>query len=256
MSNRIETPTPGKVIALWTHPRAMSTALERYFIERADFQVFHEAFSYVYMQRGALPHARLESGHPRDYRGVRELIENARRSGSVFHKDMCYHVPGDLLEDAAFLRDRVHVFLVRNPEDAILSLATVHPHVGFDTLGYAEMPLLYSRVREACDRAPFVIDAADLTENPEATIRALCGYAEIDFDPAALSWQPGMRSEWQSWEAWHTAVAETEAIGRPARNYSVSYDTHPHLLRMRGYCEPFYRFMAKQRFTAEQGMGQ
>ena len=36
------------IIALWTHPRSISTAFERVMIERGDFNVLHEPFSYLY----------------------------------------------------------------------------------------------------------------------------------------------------------------------------------------------------------------
>jgi hypothetical protein len=37
-----------KPVALWAVPRSVSTALERVFVERGDFKVFHEPFSVSY----------------------------------------------------------------------------------------------------------------------------------------------------------------------------------------------------------------
>jgi hypothetical protein len=36
------------IIALWTHPRSISTAFERVMMERKDFKILHEPFSYLY----------------------------------------------------------------------------------------------------------------------------------------------------------------------------------------------------------------
>src|SRR5438046_1838171 len=36
--------TPDKPIMLWTHPRSISTALERAFIQRPDFECVHEPY--------------------------------------------------------------------------------------------------------------------------------------------------------------------------------------------------------------------
>ena len=68
-------------IALWTHPRSVSTAFERYFLERRDFQVFHEEFAAVYQgnsSRAKLPHADLPPSGPGDYVGVRDRMEQTR----------------------------------------------------------------------------------------------------------------------------------------------------------------------------------
>lgn len=45
-----------RMIALWAHPRSRSTVLERVFIERGDFEVFHEPFAHVaFNERSAIP---------------------------------------------------------------------------------------------------------------------------------------------------------------------------------------------------------
>ena len=36
------------IVALWTYPRTISTAFERVMMERGDFEVLHEPFSYLY----------------------------------------------------------------------------------------------------------------------------------------------------------------------------------------------------------------
>ena len=40
--------TNHKPIALWSVPRSLSTAFERVFVERGDFEVLHEPFSASY----------------------------------------------------------------------------------------------------------------------------------------------------------------------------------------------------------------
>ncbi len=37
-----------RIIALWCHPRSLSTAFERMVIERGDLEVIHEPFLYLY----------------------------------------------------------------------------------------------------------------------------------------------------------------------------------------------------------------
>ena len=40
--------TPHPIIALWVHPRSMSTAIERIMRERGDLDCLHEPFMYYY----------------------------------------------------------------------------------------------------------------------------------------------------------------------------------------------------------------
>lgn len=241
---------PHTSIALWTHPRAMSTALERYFIERQDVTVFHEPLSYVFMANGArnsLPHAALEPDHPTDYAGVRDMMEAAREHGPVFHKDMCYHATLQLLQDRAYLASQTHIFLIRNPEDSVLSHATVHPDVALETLGYAEMPLIYERAFEATGIRPLVIDAADLEHDSDRVLANICKTAGLSFDQTAASWSTGMPEQWTAWSSWHTEAANRRSIGAPARKYSVSVQTHPHLKGFIDYCRPFYQYLRDRR---------
>lgn len=41
-----------RIVALWTHPRSVSTAFERVMMERGDFKILHEPFSYLYYVQG------------------------------------------------------------------------------------------------------------------------------------------------------------------------------------------------------------
>lgn len=235
-------------IALWTHPRSVSTAFERYFLERRDFQVFHEEFAAVYQANGSradLPHAQLSAAGPRDYATVRDRMEQARLSGPVFHKDMCYHALDSLIADHDYLAGQANVFLLRTPEEAVLSLATIHPEMDFDCIGYAEMPVLFDHVRQATGQAPLVIDSGDLTRDPEATLRLVCRYAGVPFDPAALAWEAEMPSHWNSWAAWHSEASRSTGITTPKQRYDVSFDSHPRLRAMADFCHPFYAHMRR-----------
>ncbi len=233
-------------IALWTHPRSVSTAFERYFLERGDFQVFHEEFAAVYQandSREQLPHGALAPDAPKDYVSIRDRMEKSRQNGPIFHKDMCYHAIGDLIHDHDYLASQVNIFLVRSPEEAVLSLATIHPEVDFDCIGYAEMPILFDHVRQAIGHAPMVIDSAQLVRDPDGVLRRVCEYAGIDFDPKALNWDAAMPPAWQTWEAWHAEAAKSTSIEVPKKRYSVSFESHPRLRAMADYCQPFYAHM-------------
>ncbi|WP_405551860.1 hypothetical protein [Streptomyces sp. NBC_01171] len=242
-------------IALWSHPRSLSTAVERSFIERGDFTVFHEEFAYVFFmheQRAAIPHKNPQDGHPLTYPDVRRMMEEARAERPVFHKDFPYHCLDHLLADPGYLRGQTHTFLVRDPEEAVLSHATVHPGVTREVLGYEPLARLFDAVRELTGETPVVINAADLAADPERTLAAYCAAIGVPFRPEALRWSSGERGEWATWSGWHTDVAASTGIGAPARKYRVSYEDAPHLREFVQYCKPFYDHIDQYRLQPEK----
>lgn len=65
------------IIALWTHPRSISTAFERVMMERGDFKILHEPFSYLYYVKGdsaSIGQEYIDPSHPTNYAGIRKLL--------------------------------------------------------------------------------------------------------------------------------------------------------------------------------------
>ncbi|MFR9676631.1 hypothetical protein [Streptomyces sp. TR06-5] len=233
-------------VALWSHPRSMSTALERSFMERGDFRVFHEAFSYLYFvheERAEIPHKNPDPDHPRTYQDIKSMMEQAREQEPVFHKDFPYHALPHLLEDPEYLLEQTNTFLVRDPEQAVLSHATVHPGVTREVLGYEQLARLFDRVRGITGRTPVVINAADLAADPAGTIATYCAAVGLPYKPEALEWSSGERPEWKTWSGWHTDVTASRGIGAPTAAYRFSYEEKPHLRDFVEYCRPFYEHL-------------
>ncbi|MEU0159792.1 hypothetical protein ABZ154_13345 [Streptomyces sp. NPDC006261] len=237
-------------VALWSHPRSMSTALERSFIERGDFTVFHEAFAYVYFmheERAAIPHKNQDPDHPLTYPEVKRMMEDARRERPVFHKDFPYHCLDHLLKDPEYLLGQVNTFLIRDPEEAVLSHATVHPELTREVLGYEELARAFDFVTELTGATPVVVNAADLTARPRATLAAYCEAVGIPFLPDALRWSAGEQPQWATWSGWHTDVAASSGFTRPPGSYRFTYETRPELRQFERHCRPFYDHLDQHR---------
>lgn len=233
-------------IALWSHPRSLSTAFERSFMERGDFQVFHEEFAYVYYmheKRAEIPHKNEDLSHPRTYGEIRDLMEGARVDGPVFHKDFPYHVLDHLLKDPDYLRGQVNTFLIRDPEEAVPSHLSVHPGLGRDALGYRQLVALFDVVRELTGTTPVVINARDLTENSANTMSAYCEAVEIPFLAESLKWNPGQKAQWKTWQGWHTDVASSSGFAVPAGRWKLD---EADIARARAFideCRPHYEYL-------------
>jgi hypothetical protein len=221
----------------------MSTALERMFIERGDHDVFHESFAYVYFmheKRAEIPHKNEDSSHPMTYADVRDTMERARAERPVFHKDFPYHVLHHLRRDPEYLLGQVNTFLIRDPDEAVLSHATINPGLTREVLGYQQLAELFDLIRDLTGTVPHVINAADLSADPEPTIRRYCTAAGIDFLPGALAWTAGDQPEWATWKGWHEDVAGSSGFRRPTGRYAVSFEQHPHLRDFADWCRPCY----------------
>lgn len=237
-------------IALWAHPRSLSTALERSFSERGDFTVFHEPFSYLYYvheARAPIPHKHPSPDHPLSYRAIRGMLTDAATRGPVFHKDMCYHCADHVLADDDFLASRINTFLIRDPAEAILSHATIHPGLGWENLGYEALLRVFERVTALTGRAPVVVNADDIQRDPAGTLRAYCAAVGIPYLPSALSWRAGERTEWAAWREWHAEAANSTGIGRAQRSYATSFEAAPRLARFLEDCLPIYRALDRHR---------
>ena len=237
------------IIALWTHPRSISTAFERIIMERGDFTILHEPFSYLYYvhEDGAtLSPQYVDPEHPTDYSGIRAQIEQTAEERPVFFKDMCAHCFNELNADESFLQRLTNTFLIRDPAKAIASYYAMNPDVTLEEIGLKQLYSIYEKM-QACGADPIVVDADDLEDDPEGTVGAYCQALGIPFVPESLTWQPGHKEEWDVWKDWHTDAARSTGIRKNRETYSVTVENSEHLKRFYDNQRPYYSKMHVQR---------
>src|SRR4028119_2009970 len=96
-----------------------------------------------------------------------------------YQKHMAQHLLAEV--DRATLSALSHAYLIRSPAEVLVSYAKVRGEPTLDDLGLQQQVELYERFGGP------VVDAADVLQRPEATLRALCSALDLDFDPAMLS---------------------------------------------------------------------
>ena len=139
------------IIALWSHPRSMSTATERLMRERGDLTCFHEPYMYYYYVERAvrvMPLFDVDPEKPKTYEAIRDMLLEAGEAGPVFFKDMSYYVLPRLLEDRAFAERLTHTFLIRDPVKAILSYYKLDPDLTLEEIGLEAIWTHIQGVRE------------------------------------------------------------------------------------------------------------
>jgi len=190
-------------------PRSVSTALERVFVVRGDFKVFHEPFS-VYYSPERRSDRFAETGANQKY-GSKEVLDLmlAVEEKPVYFKDMAYHVAS--IMSGEFVSRFTNTFIIRDPAPVIASLYGFWPDFTLEETGYEQQHRLFGlAVENGGD--PAVVDAADLTADPEGTIRAYCEKLGVPFMPESLTWEPGDVLGWEMGTGWHEEAQESTGI--------------------------------------------
>ncbi len=228
-----------KPVALWSVPRSISTAFERVFVERDDFEVFHEPFaeSYYYSEERLSERYSDEEPRPEDnYENVLARLLEPREK-RVFVKDMAYQAKPLIGPD--FVSRFRNTFIVRDPKYVIASLSRMWPDFTLEETGFEQLYRLFRYATEAEDVV--VVDAMTFSENPVGILAAYCEHLEIPFRTDSLSWQPGEVREWESWESWHEEAQQSSGI-KPAERKDP--ELPPELQEAYEYCLPYYYQLA------------
>jgi hypothetical protein len=238
-----------KIIALWTHPRSISTALERVMMERRDLAILHEPFSYLYYvneNSASIPQEHVDPNHPTTYPEIKSLIFSKAEQQPVFFKDMCSHCYSHVIDDEKFLGHLDNTFLIRDPAKAIPSYYAMNPKVTRDEIGYEQLFKVFNQVKRLNGKSP-VIDADDLEDDPAATVAAYCRSLEIPFMPEALSWEPENPKKWKIWEKWHKDAAQSTGIQKNMETFDVTVENSSQLKSYYDFHLPFYESMREHR---------
>ncbi|HEV2742057.1 MAG TPA: hypothetical protein VGV91_02770, partial [Rubrobacter sp.] len=124
--------SPHKPIALWAVPRSISTAFERVFVEREDFEVLHEPFSDAYYYGPDRMSDRFADAEPKPEHSFEKVLQRVLepQDKRVFVKDMAYQAKGVLSPD--FAGRFVNTFIVRDPKYVLVSLYKMWPDFTFE----------------------------------------------------------------------------------------------------------------------------
>jgi hypothetical protein len=247
----VSPPPPHPILVLWATPRTASTAFERMMIERGDHLVFDEPFSRHYYfgpaKRSTRFTAVLPESHPDE---IIARLERAAGETPVFVKDMAYHA--DSIATAELLGRFVNTFLIRDPAQALPSLAARWPDFTDDEAGYTALARFVA-LAEAHSDDPVIIDNDDLRRDPPGTVRAYCERVGIEFVPSALRWEAGMRPEWELWRGWNEATAASTGFRPPdsspgdATSSAATRLDDPRVAPAYERCAPIYRDLRARR---------
>jgi Sulfotransferase domain len=199
-------------IAMWSGPRNISTAMMRSWGNRADTAVIDEPFYAYYLRATGKKHPGADevlANGETDWRKVVDQITGPVPGGKqiFFQKQMTHHLLPDM--DRRWLSELTNCFLIRDPAEVIASYIKKRDvDLTLEDLGFVQQVEIFDWVREKTGETPPVIDARDVLQDPEKTLRLLCRAVGVDFDNAMLSWSPGLRETDGVWARhWYGEVA-------------------------------------------------
>lgn len=204
-------------IAMWSGPRNISTAMMRAWGNRPDTAVIDEPFYAYYLERTGKDHpvaAEVIAAGETDWRRVaRRLTQEPVPGGKriFFQKQMTHHFLPEV--DHEWIVELTNCFLIRDPREVILSYIRKNPNPALEDLGFAQQCEIFNFVSDRTQTTPPVVDARDVLQNPERTLRLLCDRIGVPFDRAMLSWPAGLRETDGVWaKHWYDAVARSTSF--------------------------------------------
>lgn len=233
------------IIAMWSGPRNLSTAMMRSFEARSDCTVWDEPFYAAYLQLTGSPHPMADAviqAYETDPKLVAQACAKTAATPVFYQKHMTHHMRPEMPRD--WLKDVTNVFLIRDPARVVASYHAKREAPELADLGFVEQFELFEQMAELTGSAPAVVDAADIRRDPKKTLRTLCAHIGLSFDEAMLSWPPGRRESDGNWgEHWYHSVWRSTGFAPP--------ETEPlpklgePLQRVVTKAEPYYRRLAQ-----------
>jgi hypothetical protein len=240
------------IIALWVHPRSMSTAIERIMRERGDLDCLHEPFMYYYymgLGKKLLPLSELDIGKPEKFDEIIADMEQRALSGPVFFKDMGYYVLPEIYRYPNLASRLRHLILIRDPRKSILSYFKLDPGVSLEEIGLKAQWDLYEWLIENAETPPFIIEAEAVQKDPIETMTRAWKHIGLPVINSAFQWQADeIPKDWQSVSGWHQSVISSTEIRKvdvddeykTRKRFEQVASLNPVLTKYLKYHQPFY----------------
>jgi len=194
-------------IAMWSGPRNLSTALMYSFANRADTCAIDEPFYAAYLAETGLKHPLREevlSAQSCDPKDVIASLSAPHQGEHQYQKHMTQHMLPAFSRD--WVADVCNVFLIRHPAPVLASWQVKHDQLELADIGFVQQMELFEQVR-SIGQKPIVIDSADIRDQPEQSLRALCTQIGMAWDDAMLFWPAGPKPYDGIWaKHWYDAV--------------------------------------------------
>tara|TARA_X000000368_G_C22894424_1_gene651173 strand:- start:204 stop:914 length:711 start_codon:yes stop_codon:yes gene_type:complete len=203
------------IVACWSGPRNISTALMRSWSSRKDTFVTDEPFYAFYLRKTKLKHPmymEILDHYDSDYDKVSKYLTSKIPMNKKiwYQKHMSHHLLD--LKSIDWIKKCKNCFLLRRPEEVISSYTAKNKLSNVEELGYVQQYEI-AKFLKRNNHSFIVIDSGELLDNPKISLKHWCNTLKISFDKSMLSWDQGHYPQdgiW--WKHWYDNVINTNGF--------------------------------------------
>jgi hypothetical protein len=233
------------ILAMWSGPRNISTAMMYSFGNRPDCVAWDEPFYAFSLLNHGNDHpmrGQIIAANESDWDKLVARCTTEQAKPLFYQKHMTHHMLEG--QDRNWILRLTNAFLIRDPARVLASYTKKWAEVDLRAIGFVEQAEIFDMVAQKLGRAPPVVDADDVLADPRRVLARLCEACGIAFDEAMLKWPAGPKPFDGNWAPhWYNAVWASTGFSKP--------DAKPEKLpdHLRGIAEAALPYYAKmQRF--------
>ena len=236
------------IVAMWSGPRNISTAMMYSFGNRGDCEAWDEPFYGFALKTQGHDHPMRDeiiAAMETDWDRLVTKCTTPSTKPLLYQKHMTHHMlPGF---DKNFVLKLMNAFLIRDPARVLASYTQKWTDVDLRAIGFVEQAEIFDLVANHLGRAPPVIDADDVLFDPKSVLTKLCEACGISFDDAMLHWAKGPKPFDGVWAShWYNSVWQSEGFAKSAAK-AVQLPTHLQMIADQAL--PYYEKLKQYRIT-------
>ena len=200
------------IVACWSGPRNISTALMRSWSSRKDTFVSDEPFYAYYLKQTKLKHPlykEIINKYSSNYdEVVNYLINRIPKDKKIWYqKHMAHHIFD--FNNIEWINNCENCILLRHPKEVISSYSKKNKLNSAEELGYPQQYEIIKYLKKI-NKSYVVIDSSELLKNPEKVLSNWCMKINIKFDKSMLRWEKGNYvTDGIWWKSWYDNVIKT-----------------------------------------------
>ena len=219
------------IVACWSGPRNISTALMRSWSSRSDTFVTDEPFYAYYLSETKLKHPmqmEIINKYSTDYKKIVSYLNSKTPDGKKiwYQKHMAHHILN--LNDIEWITNFENCILLRHPKEVISSYSNKNKLNSFEELGYRQQYEIIKLLKKK-NKSFIIIDSSELLQNPAKVLDAWCKKINIKYEQSMLNWEEGNHiNDGIWWKSWYDNVIKTTGFQKYKKkdiNIESEYDS-------------------------------
>jgi hypothetical protein len=234
------------IIAMWSGPRNLSTAMMRSFGNRSDVtSVTDEPFYGAYLKKTNKNHPMIDeiiSTMNTSYKSVEQICSTEEESGYSYHKHMSQHIFN--YDSLDWVTNSINCFLLRDPDLVVASFLAKWPDGKLEDFGFIQQHKIFNIISDKAGAACPVIDTSLVLKDPESELRKLCLKIGIPWDSKMLKWSSGLKDYDGIWaKHWYPSVMTS--TGFVTEGFSSQKPLSDKARALSDQLRPYYNDMIK-----------